>query len=121
MGSTPRSVNRIRVATDGGVTIVTFLDDALVEPGLVRELGDELCSLVDDLGCTRVILDCSNVGYMASAALNKLIIFQKKVDSAHGRLVLCRLAPPVAEVLTVTRLNQKFRIENSLESAKQSV
>ena len=97
------------------------MNDSLVEPAVVRELGEELSSLVDDLGCRRIILDCSRVQYIASAALNKLIIFQKKVVSLQGRLVLCGLAPAVAEVFAVTRLNQKFPIEKNLAAAKGRV
>jgi anti-sigma B factor antagonist len=119
MSNTPREMKRIRVDSEDDVVTVSLLDDTLVDPIVVRELGEELCSLVDESGHNRIILDCSHVHYIASAALNKLIILQKKAAAASGKLVLCSLSPAVNEVFTVTRLNQKFNIQKDEQAARE--
>jgi hypothetical protein len=46
-----------------------------------------------------------------SAALNKLIILDKKVKAHSGKRRLCNLKPEIYEVFAITRLNQLFDIK----------
>jgi anti-sigma B factor antagonist len=121
MGSTLSDTKRISVAAGESTTAVRLLDNVLVAADIVRELGDELCRLAEQAGHRKIILDCSEVDYISSAALNKLIIFLKKVTASGGRLTLCGLTPTVSEVFAVTRLNQKFNIESDQRAAAESM
>jgi anti-sigma B factor antagonist len=109
------------VEAEGEVATVVMVDAELVDAGAVAELGEELYSLVDERGYKRIILDCSNVQYMSSAALNKLIVLQDKTSAVDGQLVLCGLTTAVSDVLAATRLNQKFNIQKDRAAARRSM
>jgi hypothetical protein len=67
-----------------------------------------------------MLLDFGNVEFLSSAALNKLIILDKKVKQFKGRLKLCNLRPEIQEVFVITRLNQLFEIKDTVENALAS-
>lgn len=112
------SVNRrINTSEDRGVTIVNFVDRKILEAASIQELGDELFALVEKDGHTKVILDFKQVEFLSSAALNKLIILDKKMKASGGRLILCNLRSEIHEVFVITRLNQLFDIKETCDDA----
>ena len=108
---------RIQTSEVGGVTVVGFIDHKILDAGNIQELGEELFHLVEQDGHKNVLLDFSNVEFLSSAALNKLIILDKKVKGKTGQLKLCNLMPEIREVFVITRLNQLFEIEDSKDHA----
>ena len=84
---------RIQANDVGGVTVVTFLDRKILDAANIQELGDELFSLVEKDGHKKVLLDFGGVDFLSSAALNKLIVLDKKSKTAAGRVKLCNLKP----------------------------
>ncbi len=55
-------------------------------------------------------LDLSSVDYMSSAGIRSLIIIEKKLRFNGGRLTLCGLTEPVANVLQIAGLDRVFLI-----------
>lgn len=53
-------------------------------------------------------LDMSGVDSLSSSALGKLISLHRRVEKCGGRLALVNVAPAVAEVFAITRLNRLF-------------
>jgi anti-sigma B factor antagonist len=121
MSSTPGDLRWITLALDGDIATATIADDGAANTATIHELGGELCSLVEQFGHTKLILDCSNVAHMPSAALNRLMVLQKKVSAANGRLVLCGLTPAVSEVFELTKLHKMFNIQVDLQAAKECI
>ena len=70
---------RIQTSEVGGVTLVNFVDRKILDAANIQELGEELFNLVEQDGYKNVLLDFSNVEFLSSAALNKLIILDKKI------------------------------------------
>jgi anti-sigma B factor antagonist len=108
---------RIRFSETSGVTVVEFLDHKILDAGIIQELAEELYGLVDKQGVKSLLLDFKNVEFLSSAALNKLIILDKKVKQSQGRLKLCNLEPGIREVFVITRLNQLFQIKDTVQDA----
>jgi anti-sigma B factor antagonist len=108
---------RIQTSEVGGVTVVSFVDRKILDAANIQELGDELFQLVEQDGHKNLLLDFSNVEFLSSAALNKLIILHNKVQANSGQLKLCNLMPEIREVFVITRLNQLFEIEDSKDEA----
>ena len=101
----------LEVEQIGDVTLVNFIDKKLLDEQTIRLIGDQLCSLVDEQGQRKILLDFSNVEYLSSAALGRFIILHKKAIAAGGRLVLYNIDPPqIYEVFAVTKLNKLFDI-----------
>ncbi len=108
---------RIQLSEADGVTVVNFLDHKILDAGNIQELGEELFGLVEEDGVKSLLLDFGNVEFLSSAALNKLIMLDKKVKQHGGQLKLCNLKPEIQEVFVITRLNQLFEIRDSVDVA----
>ncbi len=108
---------RITTSEVQGVTVVSFIDKKILDAVNIQELGDELFSLVDRDGVKSLLLDFGNVEFLSSAALNQLVILDKKVNTNAGQLRLCNLLPEIQEVFVITRLNQLFEINETMDDA----
>jgi anti-sigma B factor antagonist len=108
---------RIQASEVGSVTVVSFIDRKILDAANIQELGEELYKLVEDDGCRSILLDFGNVEFLSSAALNKLIILDKKIKDHAGALKLCNLLPEIREVFVITRLNQLFDIRDTQDAA----
>ena len=58
--------------------------------------------------------------FLSSAALNKLIILDKKLREGGGKLKLSNLRPEIHEVFMITRLNQLFDIKEDEKDALEA-
>lgn len=103
--------------TAGDVSLVRFLDRKIIDAANIQELGEELFAIVEKDQKKNLILNFSSVEFLSSAALNKLIILDKKVKAHTGRMRLCNLKPEIYEVFAITRLNQLFDIKNTESEA----
>ena len=104
------SRQHLRLEPMGDVTVVTFVDSKIVTEEDIQEVGEQLYSLVESEGHRRLLLNFSNVRYLSSAALGKLINLKKKVGLVKGDLKLCCIHPDLLEVFKITRLDQVFQI-----------
>src|SRR5262245_33184609 len=100
----------LEIETIGDVTVVRFTDKKLIDDQTIRLIGDQLCSLVDEQGRRKILLNFGNVEYLSSAALGRFIILHKKAIAAGRRLVLYHIDPQLYEVFAVTKLNKLFDI-----------
>ena len=119
MSSQPRR-RRLEVEDIGDVTVVNFTDKKILDEQNIQIIGEQLFSLVDELGRRKLILNFGNVEYLSSAALGKLITLNKKLQAAGGRLSLCNIDPQIYEVFEITKLNKLFQIQKDEQSALQS-
>src|SRR5215467_1021949 len=103
MSAQPRR-RRLEVETIGDVTVVNFVDKKILDEQNIQNIGEQLFSLVEQDGLTRLLLNFGNVEYLSSAALGKLITLNKKVQAVGGKLVLCNIDPQIREVFDITRL-----------------
>jgi anti-sigma B factor antagonist len=118
MSSQPRR-KRLEVEDIGEVTVVNFTDKKILDEQNIQIIGDQLFSLVDELGRKKLLLNFGNVEYLSSAALGKLITLNKKVAAAKGKLVLCNIDPKIFEVFQITRLDKIFSIQKEEQAALQ--
>lgn len=108
---------RIDIEKIGDVTVARFVDKKILDENNIQVIGNQLFSLVEDDGAKRIILDFSNVEYLSSAALGKLITMEKKVKQAGGKLRLCSIRPDIYEVFAITKLNKVFEIKDDVDEA----
>lgn len=101
---------RIDVSKTGDVSVITFTDPKILDEVVIQELGSELFALVDADNRKTILLDFAGVEFLSSAALGKLITFDRKLKTAKGRLKVCGLVPGILEVFQVTKLNKVFDI-----------
>ena len=108
---------RLDIETIGDITVAKFVDKKILDETNIQIIGNQLFGLVEDDGRKKIILDFSNVEYLSSAALGKLITMDKKVKAASGKLRLCSIRPDIYEVFAITKLNQVFDIKDDQDQA----
>jgi len=119
MSQAPRR-KRLEIEDIGDVTVVCFTDRKILDEQNIQIIGEQLFSLVDEMSRKQLLLNFSNVEYMSSAALGKLITLNKKVQATGGRLVLCNIDPQIREVFEITRLDKLFTIRADEQEALQA-
>jgi len=101
---------RIDVSKTGDVSVIRFRDRKILDEAVIQELGAELFGLVEVDNRKAILLDFEGVEFLSSAALGKLITFDRKVKTAKGRLKMCGISAGILEVFQVTKLNKVFDI-----------
>ena len=96
----------------GEVTVVRFVDRKILDEANIQELGTEMFKLVEQEKRKNLLLNFSNVEFLSSAALGKLITLDKKVKANGGRLKLSNIRPEIYEVFAITKLNKLFDIKD---------
>ena len=77
-----------------------------------RNWAPELFGLVEQERRRNLLLNFTNVEFLSSAALGKLITLDKKVKANGGRLKLSNIRPEIYEVFAITKLNKLFDIKD---------
>ena len=111
------SHQRLDLEDVGDVTVAAFIDKKILDESNIQIIGNQMFSLVEDDGRRKIVLDFSNVEYLSSAALGKLIVMDKKVKAAQGQLRMCAVRPDIYEVFKITKLNKLFNTFDSRELA----
>ena len=101
---------RIEASKIGEVTVVKFVDKKILDEASIQELGAELFGLVEQLNRKSILLNFTDVEFLSSAALGKLITLDRKVKAAKGRLKMSNIRPEILEVFQITKLNKVFDI-----------
>jgi len=110
---------RLRIEQVGDVTVVHFLDKRILDEPTIQAIAEQLFSLVDTDGKRKLLLNFSNVEYMSSAALGKLINLHKKLAGLKGALAMCNVIPQIFEVFAITKLDKIFKIFPNEDAAME--
>jgi anti-anti-sigma factor len=111
------------------VTIqVTFLEDDIwsvapqgrVDTAGARSFEEALIGLFDE-GHTRVVVDCTDVVYMASAGLRVLMIGLRRAKTAGGAISLAAVNPTVLQAFKMSGLDQLFAVYAGVPEAVASL
>ncbi|MGL4462504.1 MAG: STAS domain-containing protein [Planctomycetia bacterium] len=113
---------RIEVEENDDVTIVKFIDKRILDEQNIQLIGEQLFELVEVDRRRKLLLNFSNVDYLSSAALGRLITLNKKISDKKlpggaGTLRLCSIKPSIKEVFQITRLDKVFKICDTQEDA----
>ena len=111
---------RLQVSEVGDITVVRFVDRRILDAANIEELGGELFALIEQENRSKLLLNFGDVEFLSSAALNKLIILDKKLRAAGGTLKLSNLRPEIYEVFMITKLNQLFDIKDDEKEALEA-
>jgi anti-anti-sigma factor len=72
-------------------------------------------------GMPRLAIDLSNLEYVSSAGLRTLLLVARKVQQAHGKVVLFGLAPGVRDVFAISGFDSIFTIRDDANAAIAAV
>jgi anti-anti-sigma factor len=99
----------LEVKQTGDVTVVKFTHSQLVNDAEVEVVSEQLLHLAEARGA-KIVLDLTAVYRMTSRMVAKLVALDQKIHAAHGRLVLCGLQPPIAEVFKILQMLPRFTV-----------
>lgn len=108
---------KIEVEEVNDVTVAKFTDKKILDEGNIQLIGNQLFALVDEDRKKKIVLDFSNVEYLSSAALGKLITLDKKAKAAGGKIRFCSIRADILEVFKITRLDKLFTIKENRDKA----
>jgi len=112
-----RKFDSIVVEKQGGVSVIHFVDDKIMDSKRIQVVNDELNSVAEESKSGGLLLNMENVRFLSSAAINKLIVLDKRVKSIGGEIRLSNLRPEVRDVFSITNLDRLFTIfDNSTEA-----
>ena len=107
----PEGQSHFTVREANSVHVVEFADRKILEELLIREIEDDLASIVDGKDGVKLLISFKNVEHLSSAALGMLITLNKKVSEQHGALKLSDISPQIYEVFKITQLNKLLSIQ----------
>src|SRR4051812_23061131 len=88
----------------GDVTIAKLTARKILDEETTVLIGNQLLGLVKTHGCRKLILNFVNVERLASVMLGKLVALNRQMGAVGGRMVLCRISPPVYEIFEILKL-----------------
>lgn len=102
------------------ISVVKFKDQKVMDPSRIETMGKELLSLVEADDPENVLVNFENVSFFSSAAINKLIVFEKRVRAQGGKIRLSNLRPEVRDLFSYTNLDSMFQIKGEQSEAIES-
>ncbi len=102
------------------VSVVRFKDGKVVDPARVEKLGNELLSLAGENAPPKLLINFENVRFLSSAAINKLVVLEKRLRAQGGKLRLSNLRPEVKDLFSFTNLDSLFSIMDDQQDAIHS-
>ena len=104
------SRQRITVEDVGDVAVVQFVDKKILDEQNIQLIGDDLFKLIDELGRRKLLLNFSNVDFMSSAALGKLIRLDQRMKAVGGKVIMCGISKDIMQVFVLTKLDKILKI-----------
>lgn len=97
---------RILVEDYADVTVVTFQDSSILEMKAIEQIGASLYELVEKQAKKKLVLDFTNVKFLASHTIGVLLNLQKKCKAINGQMVICAVKKDLMKLFTITSLDK---------------
>ena len=105
--------------TENGLIVLSF-----TEPTLNADAVTEAIRVINASENRKVILDFQSVRFLVGGSLRPdqepltpILKLSKQLTEEGGRLVLCNVAPEIAEVLRITRFDRIIETQPNVDSA----
>jgi anti-sigma B factor antagonist len=95
---------------EGNVSVITFNRGRLRDSQEVSKTLESLRRYVDGRESLRILIDLTNIDYLASSAIGHLIGILKTCNSGNGAMRLCGMAEGIREIFGILRLCEIIRI-----------
>jgi anti-sigma B factor antagonist len=85
-----------------------------INSNTAKKLEDKLSSLIEG-GRTRLVIDLEHVSYISSAGFRVLMVADRLVEEANGKLALCKLSAETQTLIELAAITDLFEICPSRE------
>ena len=100
--------------------VAHFLDSRITGKLAISTLGIELDAIVNRPDCQKLVLDFSNVDFLSSAMLGKLLSINRKMKEKAGILRLCGVCPSIRLIFKYTHLDTILDIRDTPPDAVEA-
>ncbi|MCD6415594.1 MAG: anti-sigma factor antagonist [Planctomycetes bacterium] len=107
----------LTIVKQNDVAVVRFSTSRILDQSNVRQLGEELDSLIEKYKLKKLVINFENVSYMSSAVMGKLVSLLKKTKATGGKLNLCGIEPGIYEIFEIMRFDRMFDIHDNEDTA----
>src|SRR5438270_6306903 len=94
----------------GAITVVRLKMPKVPDDDVIRTVFELIFKLITDVDRKQIVVNLAATDLLPSLAVGKLVMLNRKIQAAKGRLALCELSPYVQENLERTRLSALFQI-----------
>lgn len=102
---------------DGDVLVIRVRGD--LDSFTTKEFEKQIAAHLD-AGRTKVIIDCTFLGFISSVGIGALVALQTRLRRRGGTVKLAAVQGPTAEVLRLVRLDKVLDMHGDLEFARKS-
>lgn len=102
------------ITTEKGKTVLRIKENLVTDPA-AREFKEILTGLIDD-GKRDIVIDFSNVAFIGSSGIGKLLLAYKRLDDLSGNICVVGLNKDIKELFVTFRLNEFFPIYDSIDA-----
>lgn len=106
-----------RVEPQNGCVVLTFVATKLSEEDNLEQLSHDMLALVDQYQVRRLVVNLSEVEYLTSAVLGKLITLHRRLHRKDGRMAICGTKDVVDDVFRASRLDEYFTMAQDVATA----
>ncbi len=104
---------RYEVSTYKGKTVLKIQENIVTDPS-AREFKEILSSIIDE-GKTEILIDFSEMLFIGSSGIGKLLLAYKRLSEKNGKIYLVGLNKDIKDLFITFRLNEFFQIVDSLK------
>ena len=104
----------VQVASSADYTLVSV--EGRVDTTNASEFEKSMMQVIED-GCTKLILDCSELIYISSSGLRVFLLVQKKMSAIKGLFRICNLQPGIKEIFDISGFSSIFSVFPTKETA----
>ncbi|MCG3178189.1 MAG: hypothetical protein BIFFINMI_00514 [Phycisphaerae bacterium] len=101
--------SQLIVESVGGVTIVNFDTNNVLDALQIQKMSEELYHLVDQQDRRQIVLDFTKVKMLSSQAIGMLLNLRKKSSAIKGEILLAGIRPDLLKVFKITQIDRLFK------------
>jgi len=107
----------------GPVTVVHVQSREIRHPSAALEFGNQLRTLIEEHGRTRLAIDLKKTHYLCSTGFSALLTIARALKAMDGAIALCNLDPEVAvgaRIIGIDRITPIFDDEDeAIEAVRE--
>ena len=113
--------SKIRFEKNGEVTVATFLCSEISTLEDIEDYLDEFKTRIKKDDIKLLIIDMSGVQFVATTAINLLLVVLKHMRMKGGDVCLCGLTEKVRQVFGLMQLSKLFNIYLTRDDALKAI
>jgi len=101
------------------IVLAKVMKERLLDPPSISSLAEALNAECDRTARISLVIDMSDVGYLSSAMIGKLVAVHKAAKLGKGRVAIAGLKAPLLLMFKVTQLDKLFEFAADAEQIIQ--